>query len=164
MNQSISTKRDDYYKLNVENLQSVFPAIRPQRRRRIVFIPTTLNKLKKAKEINDLYYTSPIEEKVYEHLQKEQLSAERQLFVRENEATYCLDFAVFCKKGKIDIECDGEKWHSLKKNRIYDRKRNNTLSAQGWTVLRFSGDEINNNIESCIKQIKKTIGYLKGAT
>ncbi|MCK4233688.1 DUF559 domain-containing protein, partial [candidate division WOR-3 bacterium] len=130
--------------------------------RRIVFIPTTLDRLMRAKEINDLYHTSPIEEKLYEVMKKEKIQTERQLFVREGKKWYCLDFGVSCKDGKIDIECDGETYHSSKDAQTRDRKRNNELTSNGWLVLRFTGKEINKDAKGCVKQIKKAIRSLKG--
>ena len=75
---------------------------------------------------------------------------------------HCLDFGVFCKDGKIDIECDGEAFHSSKKDIIKDRNRNNELTSYGWSVLRFSGSEINREPKECIRKIKRTIKNLNG--
>jgi len=54
---------EDYYKFTIDELKKLPRPIPSKRWRRIIFIPTTLNKLMEAKEINDLYHTSPIEEK-----------------------------------------------------------------------------------------------------
>lgn len=130
--------------------------------RRIVFIPTTLNRLMNAKEINDLYHTSHIEEKLYKFMKKEKIPAERQLFVREERRTYFLDFGLFCREGKIDVECDGEAYHSSREALNKDRMRNNELASYGWLVLRFTGTEINKDAKACVRQIKKVINSLKG--
>ena len=60
---------------------------------------------------------------------------------------YILDFAI--PSLKIDIECDGETWHKEGNDR--DRKRNGYLRSRGWTVMRFRGEEIKNNIKNCIQ-------------
>ncbi|MCX8015367.1 MAG: DUF559 domain-containing protein [candidate division WOR-3 bacterium] len=151
---------DDYYKVIIGNLMKLPKPIPSLRWRRITFIPTTLKKLLDATEINDLWSTSVIEEKMYKHLKKEEIDAERQYFVTDTEKPYCLDFAIFCKSGKINVECDGEKYHSSKQNVIRDRKRNNDLTSKGWLILRYSGREINYNIKNCIKQIKQAIKML----
>ena len=155
---------EDYYKFTIDELKKLPRPIPSKRWRRIIFIPTTLNKLMEAKEINDLYHTSPIEEKLYKALKRRKIPAERQFLVCETKEPYCLDFAVFCKSGKLDIECDGDKYHSSKKARERDRKRNNELTAAGWSILRFSGSEIHKNPKACIRQIKKAIKSLKGLT
>lgn len=63
------------------------------------------------------------------------------------------DFAIPNKK--IIIECDGEYYHKLGNNR--DKKKDFVLKKLGWVVLRFRGQEIKNNIESCIKTIKMEV-------
>jgi DNA mismatch endonuclease (patch repair protein) len=84
-------------------------------------------------------------------------------------------------KYKIAIFCDGEFWHgknweakknSIKTNRDYwipkiernimrDCKTEKKLGTMGWTVFRFWGDEINNNVNSCVDEIKETIYEIK---
>ncbi len=73
-------------------------------------------------------------------------------------------FGIFCKKGDIDVECDGEKYHILPKALARDRKRNNQLTSFGWQVLRFSGQEINRALHDCFKVIEMTIGNLGGVS
>jgi len=152
----------DYYQYTLESLEKLSHSIPSKKWRRIIFIPTTLKKLMEAEEINDLYYTSPIEEKMYTYLKREKIPVERQLFVAEGRKRYCLDFGIFCKKGRLDVECDGEAFHSSKKDIIKDRDRNNELTSYGWSVLRFSGSEINRDPKECIRKIKRTIKNLNG--
>ena len=66
---------------------------------------------------------------------------------------YILDFAF--PKEKINIECDGERWHPKGNN--HDKKRNYFLKRRGWIILRFTEGEIKENIEKCIKVIKGEI-------
>ena len=153
---------DDYYKFTIEELKRLPHPIPSKRWRRIVFIPTTFDRLMNAKEINDLYDISPIEEKIYEILKEDEIPAERQLFVHEGANTYCLDFGIFCKEGKIDVECDGKAYHTTQEDREEDRLRNNELASYGWVVLRFTGSEINQNVRKCVKKIKNAIMSLKG--
>jgi len=152
----------DYYKYTLENLKKLPHPIHSKKWRRIVFISSTLKKLKKAREINDLYNTSPIEEEMYRYFRKEKIQVERQLFVAEGKKIYCLDFGILCKEGKIDVECDGAAYHSSTKDAARDRDRNNELTSYGWSVLRFTGSEINQNPEECIEVVKRTIKTLKG--
>jgi DNA mismatch endonuclease (patch repair protein) len=80
-------------------------------------------------------------------------------------------------KYRIAIFCDGEFWHGQnwgnKKNRIKnnsaywikkiernicrDNEINRLLSRLGWTVLRFWGNEIRHDIDSCVEAIMETI-------
>lgn len=64
---------------------------------------------------------------------------------------YLLDFAII--KPKIAIECDGEYWHSSPEDIESDLQRDRYLKSLGWTVLRFTGMRIENDIESCIQEI-----------
>ena len=60
----------------------------------IVHIPTSRQKLFTAKEINDLYDTSPLEDKMHQIMKKEKINAERQVYVKVNNQFYCLDFGI----------------------------------------------------------------------
>lgn len=159
---SHTSAQNDYYKITIDDLKKLPFPIPSKRKQRIVFIPTTLNKLMKAREINDLYDTSYLEETLYKAMKGENILSERQWFVRENEQIYCLDFAVFCNKGTIDIECDGKKWHSSEDAHVYDNKRNNELASDGWVVLRFREEEIKQDIKKCVSQVRKAVSSLEG--
>ena len=152
----------DYFKFSLGNIKELPNPILSKRWRRIVHIPTSLEKLLSAQEINDLWETSPLEEKMYLEMKKRKIEAERQLYIKVGNQTYCLDFGVFCRKGNIDIECDGERYHILPDALTKDRKRNNQLTSYGWQVLRFFGKEINHNLRDCFKTIERTISNLGG--
>ena len=154
----------DYFKFSLKKLQKLPEPIPSLRWRRIVHIPTSYEKLITAREINDLYDTSPIEERMYYEMKKREIKAERQLYVLVNNGFYCLDFGIFCNRGKIDVECDGERYHVLPDAMTRDRKRNNDLTSFGWHVLRFSGKEIRGEIENCFLVLNKTIGNLGGVS
>lgn len=85
-----------------------------------------------------------------------------------------------CFKGKkIAIFCDSEYWHGkyllegcyipktntefwvnkIKRNMERDQEVNELLSAQGWKVLRFWGEEINKELEKCVQIV---LGSLAG--
>jgi len=154
----------DYYQFHLGQIKELPKPIPSKRWRRIVHIPTSREKLFTAEEINDLYDTSPLEEKMYQEMKKRKIETERQVFVKVGGKTYCLDFGIFCKKGNIDLECDGERYHILPEALAKDRKRNNQLTSFGWRVLRFSGKEISRAILDCFKIIERTIFNLGGLT
>lgn len=155
-------KNKDYYQFHLGEIKKLPRAIPSKRLRRIVHIPTSLQKLFIAEEINDLYDTSPLEEKMYKALRRKEISPERQFFVYLNNLTYCLDFCIFCQKANIDLECDGERYHNLPSAYTRDRIRNNQLISLGWHVLRFSSTEINRNLRNCLTTVEKTIHTLEG--
>ena len=153
----------NYYQFHLRQLKKLSKPIPSKRWRRIIHIPTSRQKLFTAGEINDLYDTSPLEEKMYLEMKKRRIDTERQVFVKVSGQIYCLDFGIFCRQGNIDVECDGEKYHTLPKALARDRERNNRLTSFGWHVLRFSGREINQTLQNCFKIIEKTINNLGGS-
>lgn len=71
---------------------------------------------------------------------------------------YSLDLAF--PQLKLDIECDGEIWHNTPQAIEKDRKRDIYMRERGWSVLRFTDKEINENPQRVVNlivwQIKKT--------
>lgn len=72
------------------------------------------------------------------------------------EFEYLLDFKIEHPTKKINIETDGEYWHSrpqeIKKNQIRDRR----LSSVGYEIIRVKEHEFN-NMEHLIEKIRCTI-------
>jgi very-short-patch-repair endonuclease len=153
---------DDYWRVEVGHLELLPRPIPSLRLRRIVFIPTTLPRLKKACEINDLFCDSPIEDRLYSRLKRAGLSPERQYFVREPGPGNMLDLALFCRDGNVDLECDGERYHTGPTRAQIDRTRDNRLTSAGWHILRFSGREIARSPDSCMRIIRRTVRRLGG--
>ena len=82
-------------------------------------------------------------------------------------------------KYKIAIFCDGEFFHGknwnilkkklensnnsefwinkIKRNRKRDDEINKRLFFEGWTVIRFWGEEIKKHTEECVKVVEETI-------
>ena len=152
-----------YYKLEISPLQRLSQPIPSKRLRRVTFITTTLAKFKMAQEINDLFHTSPIEDLMWDALKAAEVQAERQYEIRERDASYDLDFFVECSDGaKINIECNGDTYHSTKAARNRDRRRNTYLTTGGWLVQRFGTDEIRNDMRSCVDQVRTLINQHGG--
>ena len=152
-----------YYQLILTPLQKLPQPIFSRRWRRIVFIPTTWKKFIQASEINDLYDESPLEDRLWAEFKRHHIPAERQEFLTIKQQNYALDFAVYCAKGKIDIETDGNTWHANPEKAALDNLRDNSLEAAGWSVLRFSTPQIQEGAETyCIRTISETINYLGG--
>jgi len=67
---------------------------------------------------------------------------------------YVADF--YCHEARLVIECDGsvhdrnEQWH-------HDRNRDAYMIAQGLRVLRFTNEQILNDIENVLEQITKCL-------
>lgn len=152
-----------YFQIFLARLEKLPRPIVSKRLRLIVFIPTTMRKLMTAEEINDLFDDSPLEDAIWEEMKKLKLPAERQFYLKHKGGSYALDFAIFCKKGKIDVETDGTTWHSDPAKIPEDNLRNNALAAQGYQVLRFDTSQVREKLtEYCVPQIIETVNRLGG--
>lgn len=117
----------------------------------------------KAVEINDLFDGSSLEDKLWAEFKRNKIEAERQEIVQIKDRFYFLDFAIYCKKGKLDIETDGDWWHHNPEGAEKDNIRNNDISSQGWNVIRFNSHQIREKINFyCIPQIKSSINNFGG--
>lgn len=163
-NEPINEKiNNQYYQLFINPLKPLDRPIYSLRRRRIIFIPTTYEKMMSAEQINDLYDESPLEDAMWLELKNLDVYAERQEFIEVNEREYALDFSVYCADGKIDIETDGDYWHSHPEKRAEDSIRYNDLTSVGWHILRFTSKQVNEQMsEYCVPKIKDTIDNLGG--
>ncbi len=153
----------EYYKVSLDSLDELPSPIPSHRLRLIVFIATTLHKLMTAEEINDLFDESPLEDALWSELKRIHMPAERQLYLQCEARWFALDFAVFCRQGKLDIETDGDLWHADPARIPDDNQRNNTLTAHGWLVLRFNGTQVREQMaEYCVPQIVDAVNRLGG--
>ncbi|WP_425213895.1 endonuclease domain-containing protein [Tumidithrix helvetica] len=149
--------------MDLYSVEKLSKPIHSRRLRSISFIPTTWEKLKNATEINDLWSESPLEDKLWIELKRLFIDAERQEKVQVKENIYRLDFAIYCKKGKIDAETDGDTWHADKERIPLDNRRNNDLATAGWRTLRFNSQQVQEEMtQYCIPTIRENIANLGG--
>jgi very-short-patch-repair endonuclease len=152
-----------YVRVSLGPLENLQRPIRSARWRRITFIQTTWKKLRTADEINDLFDDSPLEDQLWFELKSRKLRAERQDFITAGGNDYALDFAFYCTGGKLDVETDGDTWHSDPKRIPEDNRRDNDLETSGWKLLRFNTAQINEQItDYCVPTILKNINKLGG--
>lgn len=153
-------RRDkEYFKIEFGDLKELPNPIVSYRRRRILFIPTTADKLFNAKEINQVFSESSLEERMWKEMCVQNIPAERQYFESIKKHFYILDFAVFCKHGKIDVEVDGNFYHDKPSAVHYDKSRDIALQGNGWNVMRFHQEQFANNriLKDSLKMLGKTI-------
>ncbi len=152
-----------YYQLLLSGLQVIPKPIVSRRLRRIVFIPTTLEKFKAAVEINDLWDESPLEDRLWSIFKRTQIRAERQYPVEIEDRTYFLDFAIFCNEGKVDVETDGDTWHSDPERIPLDNRRDTDLASRGWYVMRFNTTQIHEQpVDYCVSRVMTAINRFGG--
>ncbi len=159
-------KRADetYFRIEVSDLLRLPNPIPSRSWRLIVFIPTSLERLLVAQEVNDLFRTSPVEDHMYQTLVSADMEPERNYLVSEAGRNFELDMALFCKDGRLDIECDGEKFHTGTDKAEADRSRDNALTSGGWKVLRFSGKEILDHTGQCMRVVRRTVKRMGGTS
>jgi very-short-patch-repair endonuclease len=163
-NESPNPKSDrEYFQIHLHSLDRLSQPIYSRRLRRIVFIPTTRDKFHRAVEINDLYDESPLEDRLWAEFKRLDIAAERQWYFKVVNSRYYLDFAVFCQNGAVDIEADGDTWHTDPKRVPQDNQRFNDLQSAGWRILRFNGEQIRNGLaDYCVPKITEMINSLGG--
>ncbi|WP_410477223.1 endonuclease domain-containing protein [Pedobacter jeongneungensis] len=66
----------------------------------------------------------------------------------------------YCHEAKLIIEIDGE-IHNNSENQQYDQNRTNELMEIGITVIPFTNEDVNNNLDEVIKVIKSHLFALK---
>jgi very-short-patch-repair endonuclease len=148
-----------YYKIEVGPLLRLPHPIPSARLRRITFIPTLL----KADEINDLWRGGPEEERLWLAFKEHGLNAERHYPLREQEPEYCLDFALFCKKGRMAIlvENTGE-IENVRVVRESPLVEEYEVAALGWTLLRLDSEEVRRALPSCFERILNAVQHRGG--
>lgn len=152
-----------YYQLLLGPLHELAQPIISRRIRRIVFIPTTWEKFQSGVEINDLFDESPLEDRLWEAFKRFNIPAERQEFVAIDRDYAALDFAIYCARGCIDVETDGDAWHATPETAREDNRRDNALKMIGWQVLRFNTAQVVEHLmEDCLPTISGTINQFGG--
>ena len=97
-------------------------------------------------------------------------------YQKNSKKVYGKPDIVFIGK-KVAVFCDSEFWHGynwderkndfkthrefwipkIERNIERDREVNNTLEKEGWTVLRFWGNDIKKDFKSCADKIEKAV-------
>ena len=54
---------------------------------------------------------------------------------------------------KVVVYCDGEYWHNLPGRRDMDKRQTSLLETNGYSVYRFTGKELKNDVKRCLQTI-----------
>ena len=153
-----------YFKLVFARLNRLKKPVTNKNGMRVSFGFTTLAKLKKAREVTELFDVAPIEKMIQKALWKRGLKIFPEFPVSlSGNRKYRLDFAIFCRKGALNVECDSAKWHSMKSQRIKDKTRDKELKNIGWSILRLKEREITGKINTSVAKIVSRVKTLGGA-
>jgi very-short-patch-repair endonuclease len=103
---------------------------------------------KKAKELRN--NETPSEKLLWDKLKNKQLAGFK--FRRQHSLKqFIADF--YCHKAKLIIELDGE-IHNTVQQKERDEGRSYEIEQAGLTVLRFTNDEVKNEIDNVLEKIK----------
>ena len=154
--------QEHYLCLYIGRVKKLLRLIRNVAPRRISFGFTTLDNLLKSKNILQLYNIAPTEQIVENALRRAGIETVSQHYVLSGKKRYRLDFAVFCRKGSIAVECDNKKAHSSPCQREKDKIKNIFLRRRGWIVIRLTEHDIISNLKGCIARVQKAVRKLGG--
>jgi len=153
---------DFYFKFQRAKIKKLPHPIRNIIPRRVSFGFTTLNHLLKSKNILELYNVAPIEQIIGDSLERAGIEFKSQPWVMGQGRRYRLDLAIFCRQGKIAIECDNKKAHSSRQQCKKDKIKSAFLRKHGWTVIRLREQNIINNLAGCLNRVQETVQRLRG--
>jgi len=129
--------------------------------RRNPFILTTRERLWKAKDFNDLFCGSPLEERLWSAFRTAGIPVQREFMVSrtvsKKKSIFYLDFALFCKDMNIAIECDGDTYHNTTEAIEYDKDRDVKIQNMRFVVYRFTTNKIVNHFDETVRHIKQAI-------
>lgn len=152
-----------YWKLELGAPVKLPRPVQNRLRRRLAFAYTTVPRLRRAKEIGELFGVPPLEEIARRGLAGAGISAREQFTVRDGKKwRYRIDFAVFCRRGKIALECDHSRWHGRPAQQKKDLLRDRRLKKAGWTVIHLPEDAILLEPLAVIGPLRKLITSLGG--
>ncbi|MBX7154062.1 MAG: endonuclease domain-containing protein [Bacteriodetes bacterium] len=164
-NETLHKRKDEsYYQIYLKTIDECPNNIVSYKGRRTTFIATTYDKLINAKEYNDLFIGSYLEEIMWQALKEVKIHAEREYEVTlTNGKRYFIDFAIFCRKSNLAIECDGDQYH-LKLEVVHrDKDRDRHLSELGgYETLRYYTKKICNEMSDVIEEISMAINNRGG--
>lgn len=162
-NESNHPRAQNYYlRFRVGKVKKLSRPIRNAASRRVSFGFTTLDDLLKSKNILQLYNVAPTEKIMENGLRRAGIKAVPQYYFLNGKKRFRLDFAVFCKKGSIAVECDNKKAHSGLYQREKDKIKNNFLRQRGWAVIRLTEEDIVSDLDGCVARVKKAVQKLGG--
>jgi very-short-patch-repair endonuclease len=76
-------------------------------------------------------------------------------YLINGDSSYRVDFAF--PQLKVAVEADGEEWHASSEDIQRDKVRDSQLASQGWIVLRFTEQEIEDQIDDIMKVISRVL-------
>ena len=137
--------KDSYFRVEIGPLLRLDHPIPSRKLRRITFIPTSLEKLLNAREINDLWDKGRDQDELWAALRAQEIEAERQVEVQEAGVRYLADFVIPCRAGQVIVMCDA------------------MPGPDGANVLRFTADQLLRETAACVQRIREAMALCGGS-
>jgi hypothetical protein len=153
---------ESYYRVALGRAIRLPRPIPSRRLRRITFIPTTVQRLYEASEINDLWIKSSAQERMWAALKQAELEAERQYPLREELPQYVADFAVFCRNGRIAVVFSDEPEEEAGLRENLTSAQEYLLAAGDWVVVTVGLDEVESQPMRWALRLKEMVAELGG--
>ena len=164
-----SRAHDLYAKFTLGTPRKLALPIRNVIPRRVSFGFTDLKTLLSARDILELYHVPKTEQIIAGELKHRHVpftaehtvsAAKGHSVSRSGPRRVRVDLAIFCKKGKIAIECDNKKAHASKSQRAKDKAKDEFLKKLGWQVVRLSEPDIIEHRDRSAVRIQNVINIL----
>ena len=153
---------DLYYKVTLGPLIALPFSIPSRRLRRITFIPTTVGRLCNAHEINELWIRSSTQERLWAALQQAELDPECQYPIAEGAEEYRIDFALPCRNGGVAVMLDAAPDLTVRLGEPADEASAYLLAAHGWTTVRLSLAEVEQDVVAWAARLAELCTELGG--
>jgi hypothetical protein len=75
---------------------------------------------------------------------------------RDGRFPTCYKIDIASEALKVGIEVDGGS-HGTLERRALDAKRDQFMASIGWTMLRFSNEDVTTNLSGCVQKVLSTI-------
>ena len=131
-----------YYKVELGPMRRLPRPIPSRRLRRVTFIPTTLDRLLQAEEINDLWLRSDVQEQLHKAFRERYIPVEYNYMVAEGGARYRAEMAIPCVDGGVAVRF-GKGAHDSPES----------LHREGWEVVYLSPEEALEDLEQAVEEI-----------
>ncbi|MDO8521599.1 MAG: DUF559 domain-containing protein [bacterium] len=154
--------QNDYCKITLCEIKKLTHPVKNIIPRRISFGFTSLKKLLSARDILELYGVPKTEQIMGSELKRRGIEIVAEHTISVENKRYRIDIAIFCRNGRIAVECDNTKAHSGKVQRAKDKAKDAALKRHGWRVIRLTEKNILKRLDSCMRRIEKAVQNLDG--
>lgn len=139
--------REHYYRFDIGRVEALPRPIPSLRLRRITFIPTSLEKLLSAEEINDLWMREPVQERLWQALKDSGWWPEYLWELSEGKAEYSVSVTIPCKQGAITVLVGPP-----------------PAPPPPPPALALDALEITGNLAACLRRVRAEVEQLGGPT